>query len=107
MGALEKQIVNRTRELMKSAGAKTIKTSGAGEPDVVGCYRGFSFAIECKQPGKKPTPLQYARMREWRRAGGIAFATDFPADAFVTLQDEVEKRIRAIVREFGKDEDEA
>lgn len=30
----------------------------SGVPDIVGCYKGKFFAIECKAGKNKPTPLQ-------------------------------------------------
>jgi Holliday junction resolvase len=30
----------------------------SGVPDIVGCYRGMFFGIECKAGSNKPTPLQ-------------------------------------------------
>lgn len=54
-----------------------MKTSGEGEPDLVGCLPfGRAVVIECKQPGEKPAPLQYARLRQWSNAGAHALWTD-------------------------------
>ena len=52
-----------------------------GIPDIVGCYRGQFFAIECKAPGKmgNVTPLQQMQIREINAAQGWALATDDPA----------------------------
>jgi hypothetical protein len=41
----------------------------AGDPDLHGVWGGTPFEIELKQPGKRPTPLQAARLAEWQRAG--------------------------------------
>jgi Holliday junction resolvase len=43
----------------------------SGVPDIVGCYRGYFFAIECKAGSNKPTPLQDRNIEEIRRAGGL------------------------------------
>lgn len=50
-----------------------------GEPDCVGSVPipafgglGRHFAIELKQPGKKPTPLQAKRLRDYAAAGSLA-----------------------------------
>lgn len=45
----------------------------SGVSDIVGCYRGFFFAIEVKRPGKEPTALQYKRLREIINANGYGF----------------------------------
>lgn len=51
--------------------------SKAGEPDILGSVpgqliRGRLLACELKQPGKKPTPLQYKRLRDYAAAGALA-----------------------------------
>ena len=43
----------------------------AGEPDLYGCFRGRHFEIEVKRPGRKLTPLQQQRLKEWALAGAI------------------------------------
>lgn len=72
---LESSIVARVRNALNAQygpSAKFMKTSGDGEPDLVGSINGASYVIECKQYGKKPTILQYARLREWARSGAVA-----------------------------------
>jgi len=44
----------------------------SGVPDIVGCYKGKFFAIECKAGTNKPTPLQELNLEEIRKSGGIA-----------------------------------
>lgn len=43
-----------------------------GTPDLLACVRGRFVACELKQPGNKPSPLQYKRLREWAAAGALA-----------------------------------
>jgi Holliday junction resolvase len=43
----------------------------SGVPDIVGCYRGVFFGIECKAGSNKPTALQEAEMRKIREANGL------------------------------------
>jgi Holliday junction resolvase len=43
----------------------------SGVPDIVGCYDGKFFGIECKAGKNKPTPLQEKNLKEIRTAGGI------------------------------------
>ena len=43
----------------------------SGVPDVVGCYKGLFFGIECKAGKNKPTPLQDRNLKQIRDAGGI------------------------------------
>ena len=54
-------------------------TSGygtSGVPDIVGCYRGRFFGIECKANGNKPTTLQQINLDKISAAGGIALVID-------------------------------
>tara|TARA_R110000803_G_scaffold69440_1_gene131846 strand:- start:51 stop:359 length:309 start_codon:yes stop_codon:yes gene_type:complete len=43
----------------------------SGVPDIVGCYKGSFFGIECKAGKNKPTPLQDINLKEIRKAGGM------------------------------------
>lgn len=57
-----------------------------GDPDIWGCVRGRMIAIEVKQPGQHPRPIQVVRLRQWKRAGAVAF--------WATGPDEVEDALR-------------
>lgn len=43
---------------------------GSGVPDIVGCYKGKFFAIECKAGKNKPTPLQQKNIDTIAAQGG-------------------------------------
>lgn len=43
----------------------------SGHPDIDGCINGRSIKIEMKRPGKEPTVVQMARLRQWRQAHAI------------------------------------
>lgn len=45
---------------------------GSGVPDIVGCYHGKFFGIECKAGNNKPTPLQEKNLAAIKTMGGIA-----------------------------------
>ena len=45
----------------------------SGVPDVVGCYRGKFFGIECKAGKNKPTPLQQKNLDDITKEGGLAY----------------------------------
>jgi len=74
-------------------------TSSKGYPDITGVIElqiqpkgrpeslqlGVRLEIEVKQPGKKPTKIQYARLRSFRRLNCIAFWTDSKIDAMNKL----------------------
>ena len=44
----------------------------SGVPDIVGCYHGKFFGIECKAGKNKPTPLQQKNLDGIKAMGGIA-----------------------------------
>jgi Holliday junction resolvase len=48
----------------------------SGVPDIVGCYKGRFFAIECKAGTNKPTPLQQKNLDEIAKAGGLAWVVN-------------------------------
>ena len=45
---------------------------GSGVPDIIGCYEGRFFGIECKAGKNKPTPLQEKNLTDISNNGGIA-----------------------------------
>jgi len=45
----------------------------SGIPDIVGCYKGVFFAVECKAGRGTTTALQEKELRKIREAGGTAF----------------------------------
>lgn len=52
-----------------------------GVPDIVGCYKGRFFGIECKVPGGMPTTLQTREMWLIEMSGGVAFVYNGNASA--------------------------
>lgn len=48
----------------------------SGTPDIVGCYKGRFFGIECKAKGNKPTELQKMNLARIELNGGIALVID-------------------------------
>lgn len=44
----------------------------SGIPDIIGCYKGKFFAIECKAGGNTTTALQDKAIQEITDAGGLA-----------------------------------
>ena len=48
----------------------------SGVPDIVGCYLGKFFAIECKAGKNTPTKLQELEMDKVRGAGGTAWVVN-------------------------------
>ena len=73
----EAKVKKRVVNVLKENGAYYFfpATGGygrSGVPDVVGCYRGVFFAIECKAGTNKPTALQEREMAEIHKAEGSA-----------------------------------
>lgn len=44
----------------------------SGVPDIIACYKGRFFGLECKANGNKPTALQQLSIDKINGAGGIA-----------------------------------
>jgi hypothetical protein len=44
----------------------------SGVPDIIVCYRGRFFALECKAGGGKPTALQALNLKQIADNGGVA-----------------------------------
>lgn len=49
---------------------------GSGVPDIVGCFRGMFFAIECKAGNNKPTPLQQKNIDAITKQGGLVWVVN-------------------------------
>lgn len=48
----------------------------SGVPDIVGCYNGRFFGIECKAGTNTPTALQNANLERITETGGIALVVN-------------------------------
>jgi Holliday junction resolvase len=48
----------------------------SGVPDIIGCYNGKFFAIECKAGKNQPTDLQERHMKKIRDSGGVAIVVN-------------------------------
>jgi len=73
----EKKVKDKVVQQLKLLGAYyfypvTGGYGGSGVPDIVGCYRGHFFGIECKAGRNKPTPLQEKNLRQITAAGGLS-----------------------------------
>ena len=66
----------------------------SGVPDVVGCYHGVFFGIECKAGKNKPTPLQVKNLKQIRDAGGLDLVVNEGNmyDVIEMLEDEINFR---------------
>ena len=48
----------------------------SGVPDIVGCYQGKFFGIECKAGNNTPTPLQQINLDDIEKQNGIALVVN-------------------------------
>ena len=82
MGATpEGKVKELVKELLKRQGAwyflpVSLGLGAHGIPDFIGCYKGRTFGIETKAPGKKPTALQLRQKGLIETAGGAWFLVD-------------------------------
>jgi len=77
----EAKVKKKCVEYLKSIGAYYFfpATGGYGKsgvPDIVGCYKGRFFGIECKAGKNTPTELQKNQLRLIAQAGGIAMVVN-------------------------------
>ena len=90
----ESKIKNRVKKILDELGVYYFMpaTGGYGRsgiPDIVGCYKGVFFAIECKAGKGTTTALQERELKRITNAGGIAWVVneDNIADVEELLRD--------------------
>lgn len=71
----EKKVKDKVRKMLTDEGAyhfmpATHGYGTSGVPDIVGCFKGRMFAIECKSGDNKPTALQMKNLAAISAAGG-------------------------------------
>lgn len=77
----EKKVKQKVVKVLKDMGAYYFYpfTGGygrSGVPDIIVCYNGRFFGIECKAGGNKATALQEREMKLINDAGGVAWVVD-------------------------------
>jgi len=77
MATPESKVKSKVTKQLKALGAYYfLPVSGgfgkAGVPDIIGCYKGRFFGIECKAGKNKPTVLQEKNLKEIADCGGIS-----------------------------------
>jgi Holliday junction resolvase len=77
----EARVKRRVVTTLKASGAYyfypvTGGYGGSGVPDIVGCYHGKFFAVECKAGKNKPTPLQQKNLDAINLSGGVALVVN-------------------------------
>ena len=73
----EKKVKDKVRKILTDLGAyhcmpATHGYGTSGVPDIIGCYKGRMFAIECKAGNNRPTALQMKNLNAVAAAGGFA-----------------------------------
>ena len=77
----EKKVKMKVVEILKELGvyyfyASTGGYGASGVPDIIGCYKGKFFGIECKAGKGKPTALQEKNIAQIIAQGGIAIVVN-------------------------------
>lgn len=94
--ASERLIRDKIVKLIKARGwmvrvrSATAHSHVVGDPDLYGCAMGVHFEIEVKIPGRYPTQVQEARLKEWRAHGAICLWGSDPDAVVRQLQMEVD-----------------
>lgn len=81
MATPEAKVKKRVVDQLKALGAYyfypvTGGYGSSGVPDIVGCYNGRFFAIECKAGTNKPTALQQKNIDAIKASGGAAIVVN-------------------------------
>ena len=90
----EGKVKNSVRKILTRLGIYHFMPPGmglgrSGIPDIIGCYNGRFFAIECKAGKGKTTALQERELIAICNAGGFTFVVN------ETCLDELEERLLA------------
>jgi len=77
----EKKVKAKVVEILKGFGAYYFYAStggygASGVPDIVGCYKGNFFAVECKAGKGKTTALQEKNIAQIIAQGGVAIVVN-------------------------------
>tara|TARA_R110002126_G_scaffold276811_1_gene422557 strand:- start:215 stop:514 length:300 start_codon:yes stop_codon:yes gene_type:complete len=77
----EKKVKTKVVEILKELGvyyfyASTGGYGASGVPDIIGCYKGKFFGIECKAGKGKPTALQEKNIAQIIAQGGLAIVVN-------------------------------
>jgi hypothetical protein len=77
----EKKIKNKVKKVLDNLSCyyfmpATGGYGASGAPDIIACWRGIFYGIECKANGNKPTSLQMKHLTDIHFAGGISIVVD-------------------------------
>lgn len=85
MGAVENKITKAVKDFLNRHGGKMVRVQSgcikvqtrfirgaeAGTADLIGTFRGYPLAVECKTPIGKQSQTQQDWEHEWRGCGGL------------------------------------
>ena len=94
----EKRVKDKVVKVLKHYGAyyffpATYGFGRSGVPDIVCCFNGNFFAVECKAGKNKPTTLQEREMEAIRNTGGTA----------LVINEENLDHVRILIEKFIKE----
>lgn len=77
----EKKVKDKVVKQLKAMGAyyffpATHGYGRSGVPDVIACYKGYFFGIECKAGKNTPTKLQEMELQKIKDAGGFSWVVN-------------------------------
>jgi Holliday junction resolvase len=77
----EKKVKTKAKKILDELGCyyfmpATGGYGASGVPDIIACYKGKFFGIECKANGNKPTMLQIKHLTDILKAGGQSMVID-------------------------------
>jgi len=84
------KVLKWLKTVPKCKAIKVITANEAGTPDVHICYRGRYIVWECKAPGQKLRPHQYARIRQYADAGACMIDPHGDIDEFKALMERID-----------------
>ena len=97
MATPEKKVKDRVKKILEEIDAyyflpATGYGGRKGVPDIVGCYQGKFFGIECKAGKNKPTKLQVYELNKIKKAGGkaIVFTDATKSEELKNILDDLE-----------------
>ena len=81
MATPEKKIKDKAKKILTELGAyffmpATGGYGASGVPDIIACWKGTFYGIECKANGNKPTALQMKHLTDIHFDGGISIVVD-------------------------------
>lgn len=71
MAKLQTKILKYLKKLPECWAVKVMAANERGCPDIIGCYKGYFFAIEVKEGGDYLSPIQRTQFNRIKKAEGV------------------------------------